>query len=59
MTGSPAPPYLDIVTRQRAVAEAIIEEYVNDDAPDDVKNEAAIMMVGYLLEAPPCKPHPG
>ena len=53
VTGSPPPPYLAIVTRQLAVAQAIIEEYVNDDAPDDVKNEAAIMMVGYLLEAPP------
>ena len=46
VTGSPAPPYLAIVTRQLAVAEDIIEAYANDDCPDDVKNEAAIRFVG-------------
>ena len=51
VTGSPAPPYLAIVTRQLAVAEDTIEAYANDDCPDDVKNEAAIRFVGYLLEA--------
>ena len=52
VTGSPDAPYLAILTRQRAVAEAIIEDYANDDTPDDVKNEAAILIVGYLLESP-------
>ena len=49
ITGSPGPPYLAIVTRLLAVAEDIIEDYANDDCPDDVKNEAAIMFVGYRL----------
>ena len=58
VTGSPAPPYLAIVTRQLAVAEDIIEAYANDDCPDDVKNEAAIRFVGYLLEAPAMSRNP-
>ena len=52
VAGSPGPPHLAIVTRQLAVAEARIEMYAAD-APDDVKNEAAIRFVGYLLDAPP------
>ena len=52
VSGSPDVPYLAIVTRQRSVAESIIEDYANDDCPDDVKNEAAIRIVGYLLDAP-------
>ena len=51
VTGSPDEPYLAILTRQLAAAEAIIEGYAVD-APDDVKNEAAIQLVGYLLDAP-------
>ena len=51
VAGSPAPPFLAILTRQLAVAEARIEGYAVD-APDEVKNEAAIRFVGYLLEAP-------
>ena len=35
--------------------EALIEDYANA-APDDVKNEAAIRMVGYLYDAPPANP---
>ena len=52
VSGSPAPPYLAIVTRQLAVATAHIEEYA-PDAPADVQNEAAIRFVGHLLDAPP------
>ena len=44
VTGSPAPPLLAIVTRLLAVAQVLIEGYVNDDCPDDVKNEAAIIV---------------
>ena len=49
VTGSPDPPYLAIISRQLAVATAMIESYANDDCPEDVKNEAAIRLVGYLL----------
>ena len=55
VTGSPAPPYLAIITRQLAVAESQIEAYATA-APDDTKNEAAIRMVGYLLDAPTANP---
>ena len=55
VTGSPAPPYLAIITRQLAVAESEIEGYA-PAAPDDTKNEAAIRMVGYLLDAPTANP---
>lgn len=51
VSGSPDPPYLAILTRQLAVAEHRIE-LAAPDAPDDVKNEAAVRFVGYLLEAP-------
>lgn len=47
----PAEPYLTEITRQLAVADGLITSYA-DDAPDDVKNEAAARLVGYLLEAP-------
>ena len=57
VSGSPAPPFLAILTRQLAVAENIIEVYATDDCPRaEVKNEAAIRLVGYLLEAPPVNP---
>ena len=56
VTGSPDPPYLAIISRQLAVATAMIESYANDDCPDDVKNEAAIRLVGYLLDAPTVNP---
>ena len=52
VSGSPDGPYLGIVTRQRSVAEASSEDYANIDCPDDVKTEAAIRIVGYLLDAP-------
>ena len=55
VTGSPAPPYLAILTRQLAVATAQIELYA-PDADDDTKNEAAVRMVGYLLDAPTANP---
>ena len=51
----PAEPQLSILHRQLRVAEALIEDYANA-APDDVKNEAAIRMVGYLYDAPPANP---
>ena len=56
VSGSPAPPFLAILTRQLAVAESMIEDYATADCPNDVKNEAAIRLVGYLLEAPPVNP---
>ena len=55
VTGSADPPYLAIITRQLAVADATITGYA-DDAPEDVKNEAAIRLVGYLLDAPVVNP---
>ena len=51
----PAEPQLSILHRQLRVAESFIEDYANA-APDDVKNEAAIRMVGYLYDAPPANP---
>ena len=54
-TTAPAEPQLSILHRQLRVAEALIEDYANA-APDDVKNEAAIRMVGYLYDAPPANP---
>lgn len=48
----PPEPMGTILARQMGVAEAIIEEYVDADTPDDVKNEAAVLIVGYLFEAP-------
>ena len=53
VSGSPAPPYLAIVTRQLAAAREIIEGYVPDTTPDDVMNEAVIRLVGYWLDRPP------
>ena len=47
-----AEPHLSILTRQRAVAEGLIESFA-PDAPDDVKDEAAIRLCGYLLEQAP------
>ena len=51
-TGVVSEPHLDILVRQLAVAEALIESFAVD-APDAVKNEAAIRLVGYLLDQPP------
>ena len=50
-------PHLSILARQRSVAEARIELYAAD-APDDVKDEAAVRMVGYLYDAPPVSRNP-
>ena len=52
VSGSPAPPYLAILTRRLAAATAGIESYAVD-APDDIKNEAAIMLIGYWMDRPP------
>ena len=51
VAGSPDPSDLGILTRDLGVATAYIEYYA-DDAPADVKNEAAILMVGHFREAP-------
>ena len=51
VTGSAPPPVLGILTRELAVADALIEDYVNlPGCPDEVKNEAAIRIVGYLFK---------
>ena len=55
VSGIPGPPFLNILTRQLAVAESQIEAYATA-APDNTKNEAAIRMVGYLLDAPNVNP---
>ena len=44
-------PELGILTRQHSVAESMIERYANG-APSDVKDEAAVLMVGHLYEMP-------
>ena len=44
-------PVLGILTRQRSVAESMIERYANG-APTDVKDEAAVLTVGHLYEMP-------
>ena len=45
-------PYLSMLTRQRAVAQGLIEAFA-DGAPDDVKDEAAVRLVGYLIDQAP------
>ena len=50
-------PQLSILHRQLRVAEAFIEDYANA-APDDVQNEAAIRMVGYLYDGASGEPQP-
>ena len=56
VTGSADPPNLAIITRQLAVATARIESYANDDCPDEVMDESAIRMTGYLLDSEPVNP---
>ena len=56
-TTPPAEPQLSILHRQLRVAESEIEGYA-PDAPDDTKDEAAILMVGYLYDAPPVQRNP-
>ena len=51
-TTGPHEPYLTDLTRLLAVADGMITRYA-PDAPDADKNEAAIRIVGYLLNAPP------
>jgi len=57
---TPAAPHLTILTRQLAVADNLITQYVGADTtvPDEVKNEAAVLIVGYLLDAPPVSANP-
>ena len=56
VTGSPTGPYLGIVTRQLAAAKVTIERYARDDTPPELLNEAAVRLVGYLLDAPSVNP---
>ena len=51
----PHEPYLSEIVLNLAVAESLIEVYAND-APDAIKNKAAVRLVGYLLDAPPVNP---
>ena len=53
-TGDLAEPDLGILTRERTVAEAMIERYA-PGAPVGVKDEAAVLMVGNLYEMPVSK----
>ena len=55
--GSPDPPYLAILTRHLAAATATISQFVDvDTVPEDVLNEAVIMLVAYRLDAAPARP---
>ena len=56
-TVAPAEPELSILHRQLRVAESRIELYATA-ADDDTKDEAAILMVGYLYDAPPVQRNP-
>ena len=50
-TTPPAEPELGIVEGLRSVADELINLYA-PDAPDSVKDEAAVRFVGYLYDAP-------
>ena len=50
-TVAPPEPYLGILARQRSVAEARIEAYA-PAADDATKSEAAIRMIGHLMDQP-------
>ena len=51
-TAAPPPePWGTTLTRQLAVATEIVEGYA-PDAPDDVLDEAVVLIVGYGIEAP-------
>ena len=56
-TVAPAEPELSILHRQLRVAESRIDLYA-PAADDDTKDEAAILMVGYLYDAPPVQRNP-
>ena len=43
--------YLTILTRQLATATSAVQQYA-PAAPDDVANEAVVLIVGYALESP-------
>ena len=45
-------PELGIVRRKRIVAKGLVEEYA-PTAPDDFKDEAVILIVGYIFDMPP------
>ena len=54
---APSAPELGIVHRQLRVAEALIDAF-GPDAPEEVRNEAAVLTVGYLFDAPPVNRNP-
>ena len=56
-TVAPAEPDLSILHRQLRVAESRIDQYA-PNADDDTKNEAAIVMIGYLYDMPPVQRSP-
>lgn len=47
----PPEPWGTILTRNLASATNVVEDYAAD-APDDVLNNAVVLMVGYMIEAP-------
>lgn len=51
-TSGPGEPYLTELTRQLDVAKRQAELYAVD-APDEVLNEAVVVMVGYMFDSPP------
>ena len=57
-TAAVTEPHASILHRLRAVAEAIIVGYAVDTTPADVKDEAAVLMVGYMYDAPPVNRNP-
>ncbi len=48
----PGEPVLGILTRAKAVGEALVEKNA-PDAPDDVKDEATVRVSSFLYDAPP------
>ena len=48
----PPAPMDGILGQKLSVATATVEDYA-PDAPSPVQNEAVVLMVGYLLDAPP------
>lgn len=47
----PPEPWGTILTRQLAVATSAVEGYA-PDAPEDVQNEAVVLIAGYSIESP-------
>ena len=48
----PREPYNTILLRLLSVGTTLVEEYA-PEAPDDLLDEAVVLMAGYILEAPP------